>query len=185
MRWIERLLLKLLGLFAAAVAIAIGFSIATRPAFDVDDQDYPGLAAYFARAETLIESGDSSLVSPLDLDGLNGGDWTTACVFGGYTQPDMHMRQLGARVSPVDSIRWLRASLSHLRFFAVEEEEIAVAFIDREKRAHFLHFPKGIGSAGEHLQECVSRPGAKIDLLRRSYRPPTHATPCHGDGRCV
>ncbi|MGE6783495.1 hypothetical protein ACQKGL_13335 [Ensifer adhaerens] len=127
------------------------------PAYDTDDPDY----AYFAE---LFDAAQEKAALVADMERLNGGDWKTACIFGGYVHPIEEMEKLGATVAEVDRQRMQDAKDSGFRLFEVEESEMMVAFVDGADTAHFIHFKKGIGAEGQHYRSCVTRPETKIAL---------------------
>ena len=134
------------------------------PSFSRDDPDYRYFAEAFARLEQRLANAELSNQDAIDLSHLNGGDWTVACVFGGYNNPLQEMQALGATVGKADQDHWTEAGSRGLRVSQVEEFEIAVAYIDRQNRAHFLHFDRGIGSPGQHLRKCISKPDTMLVL---------------------
>ncbi|HEV7323072.1 MAG TPA: hypothetical protein VGO04_31090 [Ensifer sp.] len=127
------------------------------PAYDTDDPDY----AYFAGLFDATRKADQVA----DMERLNGGDWQTACIFGGYVHPIEEMEKLGATIAEADRQRMQDAKDSGFRLYEVEEFEMMVAYIDRAKRAHFIHFKSGIGAQGQGHKSCVTRPETKITLF--------------------
>jgi hypothetical protein len=89
----------------------------------------------------------------IDLGHLNGGAWTTACLFGGYTHPALEMEKLGAVVADSAKVRG-----------ETPEYSVVAAYIDPDNRAHFVRFRKGLGADGQHLQKCVTKPATRIVL---------------------
>lgn len=125
--------------------------------YDTDDPDYGYFADLFAAARKQNQVAD--------MERLNGGDWTTACIFGGYSKPLREMEALGATISNEDRKRIEEAATTDLRLFSVEESEMMVTYIDKANRAHFIHIRNGIGAQGQEFQSCVTRPETKIDVL--------------------
>jgi hypothetical protein len=37
-----------------------------------------------------------------------------------------------------------------------------IAFVDDKRRAHFIHFPYGMGGGGLHHEACVTKPQTKV-----------------------
>ena len=97
---------------------------------------------------------------------LNDGHWKTACLFGGYTNPLRQMQAIGATIDVEDEARLTEAGSRGFRAAQVEESEMMIAYTDTGNRAHFPHFERGIGPAGQHLQECVSKPVTTIAVPR-------------------
>lgn len=139
------------------------WSMLDQPNFDDHDPQYAAYVQTFEKAR-LVDSRGVSTPTPLDLDGLNRGDWVKACLFGGYTNPSEKMIAFGATLNPLDVTRWADARRQGFRLAEVEEYEVAIAYIDRANQAHFIHFRRGIGSNGQHLEACVSRPETEIAL---------------------
>jgi hypothetical protein len=72
-----------------------------------------------------IDQRRTSTDYSVDLSGLNNGEWKTACLFGGYTNPLDEMRALGANISEKDRARMTEAGSRGLRLSQVEEYELA------------------------------------------------------------
>ncbi len=87
---------------------------------------------------------------------LNGGVWTTACLFGGFARPIEQMERLGATVAQADRERF-GGSLG-FRAGPVEETEAVIAFVDDERRGRFIHFQRGMGQHAQHYRNCVTKP---------------------------
>ena len=151
------------GLVVLAVVLVL-FDMYWAPNYDDDDPRYQKLVSRLAEIrQSRKPDGSIDIEEGIDLSDLNGGDWTTACVFGGYNDPLEEMEKLGAKVSDED-----RAQLGELkggfRIAQVEEFEIMFTFIDLTGTAQFVHFEGGIGSAGQHLEQCITKPQTVIDL---------------------
>lgn len=148
------------GLVAFAFVLLV-YDMSSGPTYDDDDPRYQALVAQRAKIRDALESG----IGParIDLSSLNGGEWTTACIFGGYNDPLEKMIERGARVSEADRAR-LRDLESGFRINQVEEFEIMFVFIDLSGTAQFVHFAGGIGSNGQHLERCITKPQTVIDL---------------------
>ncbi|MEI2296544.1 hypothetical protein [Ensifer sp. MJa1] len=147
----HRMLANVMSLCLCAPLLA-----ACGPTYDTDDPDYAYFAGLFDAARKAEQVAD--------MERLNGGDWKTACIFGGYVHPIEEMEKLGATVAETDRQRMQDAKDSGFRLFEVEEFEMMVAYIDQANRAHFIHFEGGIGSDGQHYQSCVTRPETRITL---------------------
>jgi hypothetical protein len=147
--------------FAAAAAL-IGLVallvLSPKPDFDRAHPDYAYFAERFEEARRIFASGRNH--ATIDLAHLNGGAWRTACLFGGYTHPIEKMDALGAVVSEADRQRLSGAVGA--RIAPVEEFEVLIAYIDEERRAHFIHFAEGVGSEGQHYEACTTKPETKI-----------------------
>lgn len=130
---------------------------ACKPNYDTDDPDYGYFANLFKAAQTKEQVADMSR--------LNGGDWKTACIFGGYENPVDDMEKLGATIAEADRERMKEARDTGFRVSVVEEFEMMIAYIDQANKAHFIHFEDGIGAQGQYYNFCVTRPETKITLF--------------------
>jgi hypothetical protein len=120
-----------------------------------------------------IDQRRTSTDYSVDLSGLNNGEWKTACLFGGYTNPLDEMRALGANISEKDRARMTEAGSRGLRLSQVEEYELAIAYIDLSNNARFIHFETGVGAEGEHQRQCISKPETRLFLqLEPLLTPP-------------
>ncbi len=78
--------------------------------------------------------------------------------------PSEEMSKLGAEIGSADRLRLDEARTSGFRLAEVEEFEFMLAYVDKEQRAHFIHFRNGIGPGGQHLKRCISRPETRLPL---------------------
>ncbi|HEU01565.1 MAG TPA: hypothetical protein ENH89_14745 [Aurantimonas coralicida] len=148
------------------IFVSLYFSIfAAGPPDDTDNPAHPIIAEQFARLREQLGRRPALREAIIDFSNINGGSWRTACLFGGYSTPSEEIAKLGATISDADRTRLKDAGSSGLRLTEVEENEMVVAYIDENNRAHFIWFEDGIGSGGQHLRRCVSMPGTEIDLL--------------------
>jgi hypothetical protein len=164
-----RFVLALAAICAVVAPVALIAMIwAPRPAFDESHPEYQAFAAKFDELRDQIQAtrGQASSLS-LDLSDLNGGDWTVACLFGGYVNPSQRMKALGAKLNAEDIVRWSKVGRESfpVRLAEVEETEIAIAYIDRTGAAGFIHFRNGIGPAGQHYEQCIARPQIELKLF--------------------
>lgn len=157
LKWIT---FAVVGLVVMAVVLVV-YDISWGPNYDDDDPRYQKLVGRFS--ELRWREPGPGIDYNVDLSALNGGDWTTACVFGGYNDPLEKMIERGAKVSDDDRAR-LSELKSGFRIAQVEEFEIMVAFIDLTGTAQFIHLQGGIGSGGQHLEKCITKPQTVIDL---------------------
>jgi hypothetical protein len=146
---------------AALAIILIGLFWYT-PTYDRGDPDYHRFSPIFAELEGGIEQHPST-ERAIDLSQLNGGSWKTACLFG-YTDPLQTMQKLGATIDAKDETRLTEARSRGFRAAQVEEFEMMIAYIDLANRAHFVHFERGLGAEGQHLEQCVSKPATSMIL---------------------
>lgn len=117
-----------------------------RPDYDDDDPRHAMIVDQLSRARDALDYYSSG-PQAIDLASLNGGDWTGACLYGGYNDPLTHMRDLQANITPQDEERL--KDLNHgFRLNQVEEFEAIVAFIDTANTAHLIHFKHGLGPEG-------------------------------------
>jgi ATP phosphoribosyltransferase regulatory subunit HisZ len=152
-------------LLLAAIAATFFILINVRPDYDVADPDYLRYSEIFAEFREKSAAGTLE-GTVLDLSELNGGAWSTACLFGGYTDPVGAMLAKGAEVDSADKERLPRNGFG-ARIAAVEEYELLIAYVDSGNRAHFIHFRDGLGPEGQHLQKCAQKPRTTILLDER------------------
>ena len=147
MRWI----LLPLAIPAVMIGFPLLFVILDQQASDERDPDYARYAAIFAEMrDRPPEKREGAMI---DLGHLNGGAWTTACLFGGYTHPATEMEKFGAII--VDTAKGRGE---------VREFSVVAAYMDPTNRAHFVRFRQGIGADGQHLRKCVTKPVTQIVL---------------------
>lgn len=132
------------------------------PEFDRSDPNYPRYQEAFDVLSSKLDSETANL--SIDLSHLNNGEWKVACVLGGYTSPVEQMQTLGANINERDRDRMTEARTRGFRLAEVEEFEIAIAFVDLDNNARFIHFERGIGADGQHLKRCISKPETKLFL---------------------
>lgn len=155
---------------AATVFVAVGGLVALRtglsdePDYDYDHPAFERYAARFSALAAVFRNRGPNGYDTIDLAALNDGEWTTACVFGGYTTPSVAMANLGALVSDADERRLREAGSGGFRFDEVEEFEMMLVYVDPHNRAHFIHFPNGIGPNGQHLRKCIVKPETVVLL---------------------
>jgi hypothetical protein len=154
--------LAAVGLFASALCALFLLVISQRPAYDTHDPDYDRVATAFRELDDRWRSTGWDETTVLDVTALNGGDWTTACLFGGYTRPGVRIAALGATVRDSDLQRTTETSGSRLA--PVEEQEVMLAYIREDGQARFIHFARGVGPDGQHMDRCVTKPATAICL---------------------
>ena len=74
------------------------------------------------------------------------------------------VRALGANINEKDRVRMTEAGSRGFRLGQVEEQEMAIAFVDLSNNAHFIHFQTGIGPEGQHFHKCISQPETRLFL---------------------
>jgi len=157
-------------LLAVAITAALFAGIALlrellyKPIYDQPHPNYRHYAEVFDRLRAELDDRGARNGHYVDLSELNDGDWTTACLFGGYTNPLEAMRMRGANIHEKDRVRFTEAGSRGFRLGQVEEREIAIAFVDLGNNAQFIHFKTGIGPEGQGLQRCISRPQTRLHL---------------------
>ena len=149
------------GLSLVALIGAVIWDLSWRPQYDTSHADYGWID------EQLAVHREGELLR-LDLSKLNGGDWSTACLLGGYSHPVATMKKKGAKVSSSDQARF--QEIKERRIFEVEEYELVLAFIDGADKAHFIHFRRGLGVGGQHFESCIDRAKREFRLGRNSSR---------------
>ena len=145
-------------------ALALVFELSYRPTYDQSDANYPHYLEVFEGLRPELESRGVTKDDYVDFSDLNKGEWKTACLFGGYTDPLKTMQLLGADIKAKDRLRLREAASRGLRLGQVDEQEMAIAFVDPGNNARFIHFGTGIGAEGQHLQKCISKPRTRLYL---------------------
>jgi hypothetical protein len=159
-----RLVILLAGCVVALVVGRLLVEMSYRPTYDWDDPDYRRYSPVFARLRKELDRRDIADQDVIDLSSLNDGNWKTACVFGGYTDPLEEMRTFGATISGKDEVHLANARSRGFRIGPVEEFEIMIAYVNLSNHAHFVHFERGIGSWGQHFEKCISKPETQLVL---------------------
>ncbi len=119
---LDRMVGKAAGVLAILCIIGLVAFLALllyKPAGDRSDLDYHRYAKALERVS--VQLNQNATEDFIDLADLNHGDWTTACLFGGYTSPGKVMAKYGANISEFDQTRMTEAT--GLRMFPVEEFE--------------------------------------------------------------
>jgi hypothetical protein len=162
-----RLVFSIIGSLAAVSvlgALALLFELSYRPTYDQADPNYRRYLEVFDRLRPDLDYRGATRDDYIDLSELNNGEWKTACLFGGYTDPLKTIQMLGANIDEKDRARMTEAGSRSLRIGQVEEQEMAIAFVDLRNNARFIHFRTGIGPEGQHLQKCISKPQTMLYL---------------------
>ena len=159
--WIATVCFALVGGAAVLVFGFLLYAVFQSPDYDKSHPDYARYEGVFARLEKQMYETPRGQQA-IDLSQLNDGDWETACIFGGYTDPLEEMQSRGAIVADRDVRRLIEAEELGMRMDQVEEFEIMLTTIDRQNRAHFIHFKHGIGPYGQHLSACTSKPATTV-----------------------
>jgi hypothetical protein len=136
-------------------AVSVFVELSYRPTYDRSDPTYHRYLGVFERLRVLLDQRGAKGEDFVDLSELNNGEWKTACLFGGYTMPEM--RALGANISENDRVRMTEAGSRGFRLAQVEEQEVVIAFVDLSNNAQFIHFDTVIGPEGQHLKRCISK----------------------------
>jgi hypothetical protein len=164
---LRRLVFLLIGSVATLCllgAVAVVVELSYRPTYDRSDPTYRRYLEAFERLRVPLDQRGAKKEDSVDLSELNNGEWTTACLFGGYTMPLDEMRALGANISGRDRVRMTQAGSRGFRLAQVEEQEMVIAFVDLSNNARFIHFHTGIGPEGQHLNRCISKPETRLVL---------------------
>jgi hypothetical protein len=163
--------LFIFGIFGASVvalavlgAATVLLELSYRPTYDQSHPDYHRYAETFDRLSVPISTRGITNEDAIDLSELNAGEWKIVCVFGGYTKPLETMRALGANINEKDQLRLTEAGSRGFRLAQVEESEMAIAYVDLNNNAQFIHFENGIGPEGQHFQKCIARPETRLLL---------------------
>jgi len=164
MKTFDRIVGNTAGILAALSIVGFVTFLALflyKPAGDRSDPDYHRYLETLDRVS--VQLNQRGMEDAMDLSELNHGDWTTACLFGGYTRPAEKMGKLGANITENDQRRMSEAS--GFRLSPVEEFEVVIAYMDLSNNAHFIHFDTGIGPEGQHRESCVSKPQTRLVLV--------------------
>jgi hypothetical protein len=159
--------LRFVGSWVAGIALGIALllvELSWTPAYDHSDPNYHRYAEAFDRLRVQLDRRGATNKDFIDLSQLNNGDWKTACLFGGYMYPLGDMQALGAKISAKDRWRLSQAGWRGFRAGQVEEEEMAIAYVDLNNSAQFIHFASGIGPEGQHFKKCISKPQTRLVL---------------------
>ena len=159
------LLMASLGIGAAIVGgvpALLFVELSWKPAYDQSDPDYQRYSEEFDRLRAQIDSRGTTNDDAIDLSRLNNGEWKTACLLGGYSNPLRTMQELGAKIGEKDRMRLTEAGSRAFRLAQVEEYEMAIGYVDLGNNARFIHFRSGIGPEGKRFQRCISGPQTRI-----------------------
>ncbi len=146
----------------AAAAVYLAVLLSYSPRYDEDHPDHRRYAERFAALRAWLDGQGAATRVSIDFADLNGGQWKTVCLFGGYTDPLREIQALGAEIDDRDRARLTEAGRRGFRIGPIEEFELAIAYIDRENKARFIHMKSGIGPRGQHFEKCIDRPETKI-----------------------
>lgn len=159
---------------AVAFALFLGWRVheawVQEPVYDVADPDYAHFSHEFDRLAAAFEHREPTARDTLDLAPLNGGRWTTACLFGGYTDPVEKLERMGVRVPQAEQRRMAAAS-GGFRLAPVEEFEVVIAYIDAKATTRLIHFKNGFGPSGQHFERCVSKPETVMPISMTASVP--------------
>jgi hypothetical protein len=156
--------LAILGVAVLLVALSY------RPSYDQAHPEYGRYAEAFHRLSVQFSARGITSDDAVDLSELNRGEWKVACVFGGYTSPLETMRACNANIDEKDQLRLSEAGSRGFRLAQVEESEMAIAYVDFDNNAHFIHFKHGIGPEGQHFQKCIVRAETRLLLMPAQMR---------------
>ncbi|KQQ79028.1 hypothetical protein [Aureimonas sp. Leaf324] len=131
--------------------------------FDRANPDYARIAEQLGQAVQRARQGATD-ADGLDLSTIHGGNWRTACLFGGYTYPSRTMQRLGARIDPQDMNRLARLRDRLGSLSEVEEFDAMVAYVTPDGGARFIHIEGAFGSMGQHFERCIEKPLTTIAL---------------------
>jgi len=141
------------------------------PKYDQDHPDYQRFAGMFEHIRAADLATSSASDRSIDFSELASGNWQTVCLLGGFTDPLKLAEERGWSTAETDRDRLGAARHGGFRLAIVEEFELLIAYVDQLNNAEFIHFNRGIGVAGQHLQACVSKPATRLDLdpMRREW----------------
>ncbi|MBB6467226.1 hypothetical protein HNQ96_003105 [Aminobacter lissarensis] len=154
----------LLGAWGIVLAFAaLIYATTWNPPYDDSNPKYRFLTQQIEEIAERWSNGDYGR-NIIDLTLLNDGNWTTACVYGGYNNPLSEMIARGATVSSANRARLSELGDMDFRLSQVEESEAMIAFVDKSNEAHFIHLGYGFGPNGQHLKQCTSRTNPSLEL---------------------
>ena len=145
-------------------AVALLVELSHRPTYDQSDPNHRRYVEAFDRLRVPLDQRGATKQDFVDLSQLNKGEWKTACLFGGYTRPLEEMQALSANISERDRVRMTEAGSRGFRMGQVEEQEMAIAYVDLSNNAQFIHFASGVGPARQHFKKCISKPQTRLFL---------------------
>lgn len=159
------------GASVVGVVLLVVADIYFKPKYDEDHRDYEQFARVFERIREHDLVSSSAADWTVDFSQLASGRWQTACLFGGYTDPLKAAEERGWSTAEVDRDRLNAARHGGFRLAIVEEFEALIAYVDELDNAEFIHFRRGIGAAGQHLEACISKPETRLSLddVRREW----------------
>jgi hypothetical protein len=94
-----------------------------------------------------LQEGDE-----LDISTLNGGNWRTACLVGGY-------KNYASAINNHGAVNW-KPKVSA----GVGEFEMALVYVDVAGAPNVMHFRDGLGPYGQHFERCITKPATRIPL---------------------
>jgi len=138
-------------IFAIVIAIPIGGLIVLSQVPYPYSRDHPDYDRYRAEIARMHETGT------LNLAELNEGNWTDACLFGGYSTPSKTMKDHGElRVLDTNEVlRQLKNAFS-FRLAEVEEFEAMIAYVDPGGTVEAIHF-EPVGLHLQNFERCTTR----------------------------
>ena len=156
-RWVFGVCASIVFIFAGLAFFFV--IIRDRPdiSYDQMDGDYAWLLALIDSNAPHAGGEELAKDSKIDFSKLNHGDWKVVCATGGYVNPIKLISSFGGLVSEQDRQR-LEGKERGSRISIVEEYEFMISYVKSDGTAHFIHFEHGIGTGGQHFQECIKRP---------------------------
>ncbi len=145
-------------LIVPTLSLAALFIWGNSVSFDTTDPDFAWISVRLSEIQTNADSIGVTDGAAIDFAGLNKGNWMAVCAIGGFNDPIDVIIEQGGRVSEMDRARLEDKYRVPVRLSIIEEFEFMIAYTDRNGGAHFIHFPRGIGSGGQHFLKCISRP---------------------------
>src|SRR5947207_3013232 len=95
LRWFLVLFVGSVVALCFLVAVAVRVELSYRPAYDQSDPNYHRYLEVLERLRVALDDRGTTNEDFVDLSQLNNGEWKTACLFGGYTNPLDKMQALG------------------------------------------------------------------------------------------
>lgn len=145
----------------ASTLLACGPSIDT--GLGQGASDYQLFGKRLLEIEGTLATGAAGPLT-LDFGDLADGEWTSACLLGGYTDPIQVMQKKAASIATEDKAR-IDALSTFLGPDVVEEYDMMIAYVDLRNVARFIYFEQGIGPQGQHFEAYAAKPETTVHVF--------------------
>ncbi|PHQ80223.1 MAG: hypothetical protein COB66_05200 [Coxiella sp. (in: Bacteria)] len=134
------------------LVVVIYSSLFGRPyRYDVFDADYHWITRQIDEATEAISSDHP--LDDLNFENISDPNWTTICLFNGYTDPQVHMAELGYHVTAFQRLS-LDTKIGLYRVSTVDEHEAMIVIVGDDGRLRFIHLPNGYPLIVQHEENC-------------------------------